>query len=279
MPDRDPMTDFLSDFTRGGAVRPLPAPEVRRRGDRRRRRQHALAAVGGVAAAAVIAVPFALAAGGGTRQQEPPIATQSPSGSSSAVAQHIPPDFPLARDLPGADAGTRLETGTFGNLPAGSQILTTVPACGLAAWSADGTTELAGVSVSNGEGTEGGETRTLALTPGEGVAAKMLEVVQGQVETCDVAALPADRPEPRSLGLPAGPDSFAFANLFRDEDGGLTGEADVYLFRRAGTAVLVDRGYAQGAGDPAVLQHAVDLLVQRSEGVAAAMCVFTADGC
>ena len=61
MPDNDDLSSFTDGFSEGMHVNPLPASEVRRRGDRMRRRNTTLATVGGVVAAAVfIGTPVAL---------------------------------------------------------------------------------------------------------------------------------------------------------------------------------------------------------------------------
>ncbi len=59
----DPM-DELSNFEPGVTASPIPAAEVRRRGDRLRRRRTALSVGGAVAAVLLIAVPIAVVAGG-----------------------------------------------------------------------------------------------------------------------------------------------------------------------------------------------------------------------
>src|SRR5918992_2949226 len=59
---RDPIEE-LSSFDPGGSVHPLPAAEVRRRGERLRRRNLALVA-GAVAAVLVVAIPISVLAGG-----------------------------------------------------------------------------------------------------------------------------------------------------------------------------------------------------------------------
>jgi hypothetical protein len=59
----DPIEE-LSNFEPGVPVSPMPAAEVRRRGDRLRRRNTALVVGGAVAAVALVAVPVAVFAGG-----------------------------------------------------------------------------------------------------------------------------------------------------------------------------------------------------------------------
>lgn len=104
----DPL-DQLRDHLQGVDVNPLPAAEVRRRGDRMRRRRNIAAAVGSVAATALIATPLALWAGGNDTAAPPattPTATTSDSPSPSPTTtpaptgKAIPAGFPLAEGWP-----------------------------------------------------------------------------------------------------------------------------------------------------------------------------------
>ncbi len=76
----DPM-DELSNFEPGVPMSPIPAAEVRRRGERLRRRNAALVVGGAVAAIVLIAVPLAVVASGGeddrgTPQPAAPVITE-----------------------------------------------------------------------------------------------------------------------------------------------------------------------------------------------------------
>ena len=85
----DPIRD-LENFSPGGpSMSPLPAREVRRRGDRmRRRRTAALSVAGAAAVAAVIATPLALADGNGDAGRDPGFTTSSPSVTTLAPAKY-----------------------------------------------------------------------------------------------------------------------------------------------------------------------------------------------
>jgi hypothetical protein len=104
----DPIQELRNLAQQGADVTPLPAPEVRRRGDRMRRRQHVLAAVAGVAAVALIATPIAVLASGSDKAAPglvgTPPATTSPTATTSPAqtdAPHdIPDGFPLAAGWP-----------------------------------------------------------------------------------------------------------------------------------------------------------------------------------
>ena len=102
----DPIRD-LENFSPGGpSMAPLPAREVRRRGDRmRRRRTAALSVAGAAAVAAVIATPLALADGNGDAGRDPGFTTSSPSVTTSAPAgaawlATVPKGFPLDEGVP-----------------------------------------------------------------------------------------------------------------------------------------------------------------------------------
>lgn len=101
---------------------PLPAADIRRRGDRLRRRNAGLAVAGAVAAIALVATPLAVLTGGDDTDALPPAGQStttvtdptgpadptSPAPSSPAdLVTEIPDDFPLAAGLP----ETNLETG------------------------------------------------------------------------------------------------------------------------------------------------------------------------
>ena len=108
MPDN--VDDSFDHFDEGLPVNPLPAAEVRRRGDRLRRRNTVLATVGGVAAAAVfIGVPVAVVAGGrrgAWQPHDPAPASPSPTPtpyppSAVGAARRRPHRLPPRHRLPG----------------------------------------------------------------------------------------------------------------------------------------------------------------------------------
>lgn len=135
----DPMDELEHFTTPGLTMTPLPATEVRRRGNRMRRRNNALATIGGVAAAAIIATPIALAATG----NDSPDRTPPPAGPSGDTAwlKLIPETFDLTSGIGGTDPRTE-ELTEVGNPDAGDNSLgvSTVELCGEVAWTADGDT-------------------------------------------------------------------------------------------------------------------------------------------
>ena len=103
MPEHDPFESFKTTMD-ASDLHPLPASEVRRRGDRLRRRNTAMAAVGGTAAALVaVGVPVALVQGGGDDDAAPtPIANQPTTQVTTQVVAwrtEVPADFPLVQGL------------------------------------------------------------------------------------------------------------------------------------------------------------------------------------
>lgn len=101
----DPIKD-LEDFgTEGTPMNPLPASEVRRRGDRLRRRRSAVTAAGSALAVAVIAGGGVWFSGTLDRADEPGPAGGGPSESTTQSEEQpaeIADDFPIADKLEGA---------------------------------------------------------------------------------------------------------------------------------------------------------------------------------
>src|SRR3712207_1626829 len=97
-----PDLNDLGRFDEGIPVNPLPASEVRRRGDRMRRRNTVLATVGGVAAAAVfIGLPVAIVANQSGDDAQPVSPSGSTDGPSGVDWVHeVPEDFPLIHGMP-----------------------------------------------------------------------------------------------------------------------------------------------------------------------------------
>lgn len=100
----DPI-DELSNFEPGVPVSPIPAAEVRRRGERLRRRRTALAMGGAVAAVVLIAVPVAVVASGGkddggTPQPATPVITDDDSLTTDElpVRDRLTPWEPMAAE-------------------------------------------------------------------------------------------------------------------------------------------------------------------------------------
>jgi len=83
---------------------------------------------------------------------------------------------------------------------------------------------------------------------------------------------------PFALESAAGDDSYAYFDQYADR-GGPTGEGNAYDVVRVGNALLLDKTYFGGAGDPAIAQQTADLLRTRSTSVIEQMCIFSGTGC
>lgn len=97
----DPFESFKSVAQQEIAENPLPATEVRRRGDRMRRRNGLAAAAGAIVAVLVVATPLAMVAAGRDDGATP----TSPSTTEPTWATTIPDGFPLETGFP-APAGS-----------------------------------------------------------------------------------------------------------------------------------------------------------------------------
>lgn len=231
MPDLN--DDLFHSFrTEGTPVNPLPASEVRRRGDRMRRRNNALAAVGGVAAAlVVIATPVAIITQQGTDDPSPPVATQTTEAPQVSWRQEIPADLPLTAGL--ADGAETSEE------PGVAQLTL----CDQTAFDADlQTVDVTGATRRGAPNTDEPElNRTLALYPDAATAAEAVERLRDAVRSCgsqpgagDItishqlldSVLPADEAFILSSDYVAAGDDFAQ-------------EIDYFVVARTGNAVLL----------------------------------------
>ena len=228
-------------------MNPLPASEVRRRGTRMRRRNNALAAIGGVAAVAIIATPIAVAASHTRTDTTPPPTNPSPSVT---WVTEIPADFPLTAGLPRATTDD------------GYQSLAD-PVCEGTGWSPD--TSPAPVSVEQAVQTEseGGWDRTIALYADDESATSTWLSLQGHLQTCAAATEGAGE---ATEMVETTDDSFSYVDHLSD-----AGDAYVYRVVLVGNALLIDRSFSMGTGDPQVVQHAVDLIDTKSAPVVDAM--------
>lgn len=275
----DPIED-LENFTTGGLnVNPLPASEVRRRGDRRRRRTNALATVGSVAAVALIAVPLAVAANGSGRTAPDPGLANSPSATTTASPvevgwlQQIPASFPLTEGLP----ATNGHDGSPVTAHQGYDVQVPVAPCGSQPWALDApvATVDAEQAIYTGE-SEGGEDRTLALYADEATAREALDAIRTPlVEGCTV---PRTGIASSELVSDLGEESLVYVDRYRDR-GQFTGEANLFQVVRVGNALLVATTYFGGAGDDAVVDETAQHLATQSADTTSSMCVFAAEPC
>lgn len=261
MSDHDPFETFKA--TMSTDLHPLPAHEVRRRGDRLRRRNTALAVAGGTVAALVaVGVPVALTQGGGATDGDSGlVATQGPSTDAVAWRVDIPADFPVTGGFPGPEAGGRTTTGPYQAQAVGP--------CGGPAWDVSGA--LDSLAAVYQDPSEGGLDRVVAVFADDQEASARLAELQDRAETCEPQGQP--RVTAQLLTSDLGEESVVFVNRYE------AGEAILHQAVRVGNAVLYSTSTFLGAGDPTVVEQTRELEQDRSAEVVAAMCVFAADPC
>lgn len=260
MSDHDPFETFKA--TMSNDLQPLPAAEVRRRGDRLRRRNTALAVAGGtVAAMTAIGVPIALTQGGDpTDGDSGLVATQGPSTDAVEWRTGIPENFPLVQGLP--------ETNVFSGTPVeareGYEPQAPGP-CRGEPWDVTGSLDVLQAVFQD---TEGGIDRSLAVFADDTDAAARIDAMAEQAATCrdtDTTVVP--------LTSDLGEQSLVFANVWDD------GQTYLHQAVRVGNAVLYTTSFSLGGGDPAVLEDERERSQDRDSEVIAEMCTFSADPC
>ncbi|MDN4162396.1 hypothetical protein [Nocardioides abyssi] len=258
---RDPIEDLQHFRTDGTTVNPLPASEVRRRGDRMRRRNTAVATVGGVAAALVaVGVPFGIAQSGGGDGPD-----TSPAPPSVSWLQEAPEGFPL-------DAGYAAS--------ATDEVAPAIPdVCGTPFWTTAGTTDVAGATLSGGEAFD---ARTLMVYPDDDAAERALAGIRAAVADCPEQTELDESPDTTLVhdvldqDLPT-EESFVFVQRARFDDG-LLSDATITGIGRSGNALLVDQSYASPGDDRSVATN-LRLQLQRAARPFSELCVFSATPC
>lgn len=260
-----PENDLFESFTTMSQtdLHPLPATEVRRRGDRLRRRNTALAVAGGtVAAMTAIGVPVALSQDGGSDRDSLPIATDGPNTDAVAWRTTVPAGFPLTDGMP----DTNVLSGTPVEARPGYEPQAPGPCAG-PAWDVTGALDSLQAVFQD---TEGGIDRTVSVFPDDEVARDRVRTFEEQVRTCSDPRVSTD-----VLGGTDGESDQAlvFVNAWDDGTG--------YLHRvvRVGNAVLYTTTFFNGAGDPAVVAETASRTDADSQVVVDAMCTFAADPC
>lgn len=243
MPDLN--DDLFSSFkTEGSPVNPLPASEVRRRGDRMRRRNNTLAAVGGVAAAlVVIATPLAVVANQSTDEPvDPPIATQP---TQAEWLQEIPADVDVSLGIQGTDTSQDPE-------PQDGP-LATLAVCGETAFDGRDAVDASSASYQV-ENSELRIERTLALYPTGPDAGAALDELRTAVADCPTTPGAADGDrvvlELEQSDL-AADESFLVTESFFGGGEDFPQLVDYYIVARTGNALLVTHT-AGIADDPSV---------------------------
>ena len=268
---------------------PLPAAEVRRRGDRMRRRRTLAAATGATLAVALV-VSGGLALGGGlTTGSAPapvPPAGQSPSGSAEPTPTptpspdgdwrtSIPAGFPLAEDL--ADLVSNSEEQVAG--PGRDVRVFDVPfrACDR---SADLGAPADSLAVRH-TAPEWFDGRVLQAYGDEAIARAVLEELLAVYANCpkevfegppDTVAVSTVRP------VPLGEEGYLVTRTFSVDDLRVPGLELLYLVR-VGNALLVTNLSNEGGATDANVAEQLGERDPVVADVAAAMCVFAETGC
>lgn len=245
MPDLN--DDLFSSFKDEGApVQPLPASEVRRRGDRMRRRTNTLATVGGVAAALVaIATPLAIVTNqsDSSTDRDRDVAHQSPE---VAWKQQVPSDLELRTGLPDDDPDNPAQSTS-------TPEVATIDVCGETAFDADDAVAVSGAHWEPADPSGLTLDRTLALYADDTAARDVFATITDVVDSCPAEdptaagdtvrwqVTPSDLPADEAVVVTRGQYSAG------DDDFALT--TDYYVVARTGNALLVTLS-AGVANDP-----------------------------
>ncbi|MBB6628862.1 hypothetical protein H5V45_16155 [Nocardioides sp. KIGAM211] len=275
----DPIQD-LEHFNEGMDVNPLPASEVRRRGNRLRRRNNALATVGGLAAVAIIAVPLALSASG-QDSSAPDVgpATSSPSATPSPDAgptwrQRIPDGFPLAEGFP----ATNGSDGSAVTVTSPTDVEVFPPCLGSGDQRTPPARTVDRASVTYVGESEDRREGVLAVYADQDAASAALQ----QLET-DVARCPSQRGQNATYlfdALPSdlGEESFAWTVRVR-QGGELSSELTVVQNVRVGNAIYALSYYGAGGANQDVIDFTQRLMTTDSAPTVSSLCVFAAEPC
>lgn len=271
----------------GQLVRPpLPADEVRRRGDRMRRRR-ALAAVTGGTLAVALVLGGGLALGGGlstgsTPAPVPP-ASQAPSESTEPSPTptpdvdwltSIPTGFPLAHDL---DKPVSTEEELAGPGRDVRVFDTPFEACGRTA-DLGAPVDSLGVRYTQPEWYDG---RVLQVYGDDAAARAVLEELVGLYDNCpeDVYEGPPDSVAAAvAREVPLGEEGYLVTRTF-DSDGLRTTGLELLYVVRVGNALLVSNLSSEGGSSDATVARSIGEREPVVAEVAAAMCIYAADGC
>ncbi len=267
---------------------PLPAEEVRRRGDRLRRRRTATAATGAALAVALV-VGGGLTLGGGLTSGSAPApvppAGQSPSGTADPAPTPapgpdvdwrttIPAGFPLADDL-GEPVSTEEELAG----PGRDVRVFDVPfaACGHGA-DLGAPADSLSVRYTQPEWFDG---RVLQVYDDAAAARQVLERLVAVYADCpeDVVEGPPDGVATAAVRpVPLGEEGYLVTRTF-DTDGLRTTGLELLHLVRVGNALLVSNLSNEGGADDASVARSLGEREPVVADVAGAMCVFAATGC
>jgi len=261
MPDQ-----LFRSLTEDVTARPLPAAEVRRRGDRRRRRQQVGIVAASVAAVAAVVLPVTLAHGSSDR-------LLPPTAPSSATVTTVPAGFPLTDGMPARDGATGKP------LEAGPLTTEEEKACGNVVWSAQRPIPtVGGASVEYHDESEGGLSRSLALYADAEDAQKALRSIDLALTTCRTVDGGSGAVEVLSSATATDPTEIWLVR-WTGKKGHPTGEGTVGSVTRVGNALLLDSATFLSAGSDEIVKQETNRLADRSAAVVASMCVFSSEPC
>ena len=255
----DPIEELENFSIQGSPMNPMPAAEVRRRGDRIRRRNNAIATVGGLAVIAAIATPFAVVAAGGNQSQQPVSpADRPPNGWTTTV--------PAGFDLGALPAGAGF---TFDVRD--ESVVDNVRVCGEEAYSTSTSSDTSGALWGEGN-SEGSAGRTLAVYADEDAARAALDDLRQAVLDCpedgELVNAEAD------LQVPGAEDAFLWTN--QAQDGTLLHDTTGYQAVQVGNAIYLATTFSSAGEEQA---DTVGWLLRNSAPVVDQLCTFSVEGC
>ena len=283
----DPIRDLENFSTGGTPMTPLPAAEVRRRGDRLRLRNTTLLSVAGaVAVAVIIAAPLALSGGTDKTGPDTGFATQTPSATASgdvggAWLANIPKDFPLEEGYPADNEdGTPISVRDV-DAPELFSL------CDAYVTFGDQVLDEATVTYS---APEDERNRWLAVYPDAASADRALGAIGSVVEDCPVEEVKGTETVLTPFSSSLGDRALAWTSRYRT-DGLFDVGLGVFQAVRVGNAVLLDTSYGEGGAttdsidkvaqataiDAVPVVKAMDLFAEHPDAVTAAPDPYTSE--
>jgi len=245
-------------------MNPLPAPEIRRRGDRLRRRRIGLVA-GGVALLAVLAVGSPLLGGSDDRARDLQPAP-APTGDAGWITT-VPDDFPLADGFP---QPSEVRTQEDPELE---------PVCGH--WQV--TAEEIKVVHYTGE-SEDSAQRVLMLFKDSDAARAQFAALRSSTTSCDpIPGAPGSHEETSYGPVPldhvarGAEETYAFSEQIRHDDG-LVSDLTLVEVSRTGNALYFDSRYTAAGGD-VVIAEELPAMEKASRVPLGALCRFAQTPC
>jgi hypothetical protein len=269
---RDPI-DQLESFDMPGTTTPLPAAEVRRRGDRIRRRNTTLAAAGGLAVVAAIAAPIAaVALDHDARRTQP-----APAGPPVEWRQDIPGTLDLAAVPSGSTVRFTVR---------GDSVVDDFTICGVPAFStrsndpAGPAADTAGATAGE-PGTASMSGRTVAVYRDAEAASAAVAALRAGVEGCPVDEGKGHPTYTWSVvpgaTVDGADEGYVIAQQVRF-DKTLTSDLTATEVARVGNAVVLTNTHTSAGGQQAI-DGTVPNLLALSAPLLQQMCVFSAQPC